>query len=245
MEERLEEQLNVISASQVLLFSRCPYALYLKLQTKEETQTMLSGTLFHRLVELRLKGYSKEEAIGIATEEFVNQTYFPEAMKNAIQFYTSYEKTLEQILDEGVLTTEKKFTLEIDGITIVGYIDFITLKRKMIELKSTRYDRPLPEFKHIFQLSVYALTEEADEYYLHYVFPNKVEIIKPQILPRGEVVGIIKSVAKLLEAKEFPPLGMLSGYCQFCAYKKLCKYYDLTYRVKLWYNKEREKEVQP
>jgi len=243
MEERLEEQMNVISASQVLLFSKCPYALYLKLQMKEETPTMLSGTLFHRLVELRLKGYSKEEAIGITTEEFINQTFFPEAMRNAIQFYSSYEKTLEEILEEGVLTVEKKFTLEIDGITIVGYIDFITRKRKMVELKSTKFDRPLPEFRHIFQLSVYALTEEADEYFLHYVFPNKVEIIKTQILPRGEVVGLIKSVAKLLETKEFPPLGMLSGYCQFCAYKKLCKYYDLTDKVKLWYNKEKEVQL--
>jgi CRISPR/Cas system-associated exonuclease Cas4 (RecB family) len=234
----MEEKLNVISASQILLFSRCPHALFLKSQVKEETQTMLSGTLFHRLVELRLSGYSKEEAIGIITEEFVNQASFPDAIKNALQFYNSYERTLEQMLDEGILATEKKFTLEIDGITITGYIDYITCKRKMIELKSTKYDRQLPEFKHVFQLSVYALTEEADEYFLHYVYPNKVEIIKPQILPRGEVVALVKSVAKLIEANEYPPLGMLSGYCQFCSYKKFCQYYDLTNRLKLWYNKK-------
>lgn len=240
----MEEKVVPLSASQILLFSRCPYALYLRLQAPEETQTMLSGTLFHRLVELRLKGYSKEEAIGIATQEFINQTYFSDALKNALQFYSSYEPTLEQVLEEGVLSAEKKFTLEIDGIIITGYIDYITRKRKMVELKSTRYNRPLPEFKHVFQLSVYALTEEADEFYLHYVFPDKVEIIKPQILPRGEVIGLIKSVARLLEAKEYPPLGMLSGYCQFCAYKKNCKYYNLIENNKMWYNKEKGKEAE-
>jgi len=142
------------------------------------------------------------------------------------------------------LTAEKKFTLEVEGITLTGYIDFITSKRRMVELKSTKYERPLPEFKHVFQLSVYALTEEADEHYLHYVFPDKVEIIKPTIIPRGEVVGIVKSIAKMLETNEFPPLGMLSGYCQFCPYKKICKYHDLTNRSKSWYNKEKAKEEQ-
>ncbi len=238
----MEEKQKILSASQVLLFSRCPYALTLKSEVKDETQTMLSGSLFHRLIELRFKGYTKEEAIGIATQEFVSQTYFPEAMKKAIQFYSSYEKTLEQMLDEGILTTEKKFTLEVDGITITGYIDFITRKRKMIELKSTKYERQLPEFKHVFQLSVYALTEEADEHYLHYVFPDRVEIIKPHILPKGEVIDMIKSVSKLIETNEFPPLGLLSGYCQFCSYKKVCRYYDLTNKSKSWYNKEKVKE---
>jgi CRISPR/Cas system-associated exonuclease Cas4 (RecB family) len=237
----VEEKQKTISASQIILFSRCPYALQLKSQVKKETQTMLSGTLFHRLIELRLNGYSKEEAIGIATQEFVSQTYFPEAMKNAIQFYSSYEPTFEKMLDEGILFSEKKFTLEIDGITITGYIDFITRKRNMVELKSTKYNRTLPEFKHVFQLSVYALTEEADDYYLHYVFPDRVEIIKPQILPRGEVIGIIKSVAKLIETNELPPLGMLSGYCRFCSYKKICEYSTLTDNAKLWYNKEKER----
>ena len=166
-------------------------------------------------------------------------------MKNALQFYSSYEPTLEKMLDEGILASEKKFTLEVDGITIVGYIDYITRKRKLVELKSTKYERPLPEFKHIFQVSVYALTEEADDYYLHYVFPNKVEVIKVQTLPRGEVIGLIKSVSKMLEVNEYPPLGMLSGYCQFCSYKKYCKYYNLAGDIKLWYNKKERQEEQP
>ncbi len=190
---------------------------------------MKTGSMFHRLIELRLQGHTKEEAIGIATQELIEQNrHAPEILKQSIQFYNTYESTLERIVEEGVLATEKEFHLEIDNIAIIGYIDILTLKRKMIELKTTKYNRPLPDFKHIFQLSVYSLTDDADTYHLHYIFPNKVETIQTQLIPKGEVLTIIKSVAKLLEIKEFPPLGLLSGYCQFCAYKKHCKYHRLT-----------------
>jgi len=216
-----------VSASQILLFSRCPYALWLRFKVKEEeTQTMKTGSVFHRMVELRLKGYSKEEAIGIATQEFFEQNeHTPDPLKQAIQFYNTYESTLEKVAEEGVIATEKDFYLEIDDIAIIGYIDILTLKRKMIELKTTRQNRPLPDFKHVFQLSVYSLTDDADTYHLHYVFPDRVETFQVQTLPKREVLTIIKSVAKLLEAQEFPPLGLLSGYCQFCRFKKHCEYY--------------------
>jgi CRISPR/Cas system-associated exonuclease Cas4 (RecB family) len=215
-----------VSASQILLFSRCPYALRLRLETKEETPAMKMGSVFHRMVELRLQGHTKEEAIGIATQEFFEQNgHVPDVLKQAIQFYNTYESTLEKIAEEGVLATEKEFQLEIDDIIIIGYIDILTLKRKMIELKTTKHDRPLPNFKHVFQLSVYSLTDDADSYYLHYVFPDRVETFQIQPIPKREVLAIVKSVAKLLEVQEFPPLGLLSGYCQFCHYKKHCDYY--------------------
>lgn len=228
-----------VSASQILLFSRCPYALQLKMQVKEETPAMKTGSVFHRMVELRLKGYSKEETIGIATQEFFEQNgHPPDLLKQAIQFYNTYEGTLERIAEEGVLATEKDFYLEIDDVAIIGYIDVLTLKRKMIELKTTKQNRPLPDFKHVFQLSVYSLTDDADTYHLHYVFPDKVETIQVQTIPKREVLTIIKSVAKLLEVKEFPPLGLLSSYCEFCHYKKHCEYY----RGIIKKEKEEEKE---
>ena len=95
----------------------------------------------------------------------------------------------------------------------------------MIELKTTRHNRPLPDFKHVFQLSVYSLTDEADTYHIHYIFPNKVEIFEIQLIPKREVLVIVKSVARLLEVQEFPPIGLLTGYCQFCHYKKHCEYF--------------------
>lgn len=225
----MEQKPITVSASQILLFSRCPYALQLRLETKEETPAMKTGSIFHRMVELRLQGHSKEEAIGIATQEFFEQNeHATEVLKQAIQFYNTYESTLEKIAEEGVLATEKEFQLEIDDIIVIGYIDVLTLKRKMIELKTTRQNRPLPDFRHVFQLSVYSLTDDADTYYLHYVFPDRVEIIQAQLIPKREVLTIIKAVARLLKVQEFPPLGLLSGYCQFCHYKKHCKYHRLT-----------------
>jgi len=94
----MTENQKTLSASQVLLFSRCPYALTLRNEVKEETQTMLSGSLFHRLVELRFKGYTKEEAIGIAVQEFANQTHFPEAMKTLYSFILHTKKRLRRYL---------------------------------------------------------------------------------------------------------------------------------------------------
>jgi len=199
------------------------------MQVKEETPAMKTGSIFHRMVELRLQGRTKEEAIGIATQEFFEQNgHAPEILKQAIQFYNTYENTLEKVAEEGVLATEKEFHLEIDDIAIIGYIDILTLKRKMIELKTTKQNRQLPDFKHVFQLSVYSLTDDADTYHLHYVFPDRVETIQTQLIPKREVLIIIKSVARLLEVQEFPPLGLLTGYCQFCHYKKHCKYHRLT-----------------
>ena len=225
----MEPRPITVSASQILLFSRCPYALRLRLETKEETPAMRTGSVFHRMVELRLQGHTKEEAIGIATQEFFEQDgHTPEMLKQAIQFYNTYENTLEKVAEEGVLATEKEFYLEIDDIAITGYIDVLTQRRKMIELKTTRQSRPLPDFKHVFQLSVYSLTDEADTYHIHYVFPDRVETFQIQPIPKREVLTIIKSVARLLEVQEFPPLGLLSGYCQFCQYKKHCKYHHLT-----------------
>jgi CRISPR/Cas system-associated exonuclease Cas4 (RecB family) len=220
----------IVSASQILLFSRCPYALYLKTQVKEEeTPAMKTGSIFHRMVELRLKGCTKEEAIGIATQEFFSKNgHAPETLKQALQFYNTYESTLEEVAEEGVLAVEKEFYLEIDDIAIIGYIDVLTQKRKMIELKTTKQNRPLPDFKHIFQLSVYSLTDDADFYYIHYVFPDRVEKFQIQLLPRREVLTIVKSVARLLEVQEFPPLGLLTGYCQFCHFKKYCEHHRLT-----------------
>jgi len=225
----VEPKLITVSASQILLFSRCPYALQLKKQTKEETPVMKTGFVFHRIVELRLKGYSREEAIGVATQEFFEQNgHAPDVLRQAIQFYNTYENTLEKVAEEGVIATEKEFHLEIDDIAIIGYIDVLTQKRKMIELKTTKHNRPIPDFKHVFQLSVYSLTDDADTYHLHYIFPDRVENIQVQTIPKREVLTIIKSVAKLLEVQEFPPTGLLTGYCQFCQYKKHCKYHRLT-----------------
>ena len=225
----MEPKLITVSVSQILLFSRCPYALQLKMQVKEETPAMKTGSVFHRIVELRLKGHSREEAIGVATQEFFEQNgHAPDVLKQAIQFYNTYENTLEKIVKEGVIATEKEFYLEIDDIAIIGYMDILTQKRKMIELKTTKHNRPIPDFKHVFQLSVYSLTDDADTYHLHYIFPDRVENIQVQTIPKREVLTIIKSVAKLLEVQEFPPTGLLTGYCQFCQYKKHCKYHRLT-----------------
>ncbi len=225
----METRPIIVSASQILLFSRCPYALQLKLQTKEETPTMKTGSMFHRMVELRLQGRTKEEVIGIITKEFFEQNgYAPAVLKQAIQFYNTYESTLERIAEEGVLATEKEFQLEVDDIIVVGHIDILTLRRKMIECKITKRNKPLPDFKHVFQLSVYSLTDDANTYHIHYVFPNKVKTFQIQPIPKREVLTIIKSVARLLEVQEFPPLGLLTGYCQFCHYKKYCKYHRLT-----------------
>ena len=222
----MEPRPITVSASQILLFSRCPYALQLRLQMKEETPAMKTGSIFHRMVELRLQGHTKEEAIGIVTQEFFEQDgHTPDVLKQAIQFYNTYESTLERIAEEGVLATEKEFQLEIDDVIIIGYIDILTQRRKMIELKTTRHDRPLPDFKHVFQLSVYSLTDDADTYHIHYVFPDKVETFQIQLIPKREVLAIVKSVARLLEVQEFPPTGLLTGYCQFCHYKKHCEYF--------------------
>lgn len=100
----------------------------------------------------------------------------------------------------------------------------------MIDLKTTKYNRQLPDPKHVFQMSVYSLTDDADTYHLHYIFPERVVKVQAQILPKREVLSIIKSVAKMIETNEFPPMGLLTGYCQFCMYKKNCKYHRLTER---------------
>jgi CRISPR/Cas system-associated exonuclease Cas4 (RecB family) len=221
-----------LSASSILLYSKCPYAFYLKNALQEdieETRTQLSGSIFHRIIELRLKGHGKEEAVGIATQEFITKLYFAEALKDALEFYFVYEPHLQDLLSEGVIATEKEFILEIDNIVIKGYIDVITTKRKMIDLKTSRRNsRPLPDFKHVFQMSVYALTCDADAYYLHYIFPDHVELIQVKPLPMKDVLFIIQSVSKMIETQEFPPMGLLTGYCQFCQYKKHCKFHRLT-----------------
>ena len=228
----MELDIKHLSASSILLYSKCPYAFYLKntiQEDVEESKAQLSGSIFHRIIELRLNGYSKEEAVGIATQEFITKPYFAEALKDALEFYLVYEPYLQDLLSEGVIATEKEFILEIDNITIKGYIDIITAKRKMIDLKTSRRNgRPLPDFKHVFQMSVYALTDDADTYHLHYIFPEKVELIQIKLIPRSEVLSIIKSVAKMIETQEFPPTGLLTSYCQFCQYKKHCKFHRLT-----------------
>ncbi len=221
-----------LSASSILLYSKCPYAFYLKNTIQEdidESKAQLGGSLFHRIVELRLKGHSKEEAVGIATQEFISKPYFAEALKDALEFYLAYEQHLQDLLSEGVIATEKEFLLEIDNITIKGYIDIITANRKMIDLKTSRRNgRPLPDFKHVFQMSVYSLTGDADTYHLHYIFPNHADLIQVKPLSMKDVLSIIQSVAKMIDTQEFPPTGLLTGYCQFCYFKKHCKYHRLT-----------------
>lgn len=219
-----------LSASSILLYSKCPYAFYLKstLQDVEETRFMLGGTIFHRIIELQLNGYNKEEAVGIATKEFFTKPNFAEALKDALEFYLAYEPHLQDLLNEGVIATEKEFNIEIDNIVIKGYIDIITARRRMIDLKTSRKKgRPLPDAAHVFQMSVYALTDDADAYYLHYVFPDHTDPIQVKPLPVREVLTIIQSVAKMIETGEFPPLGFLTGYCQFCQHKNHCKYHRL------------------
>jgi CRISPR/Cas system-associated exonuclease Cas4 (RecB family) len=221
-----------LSASSILLYSKCPYSFYLKNTIQEdieESKAQLSGSIFHRIIELRLNGCSKEEAVGIATQEFLTKPYFAEALKDALEFYFTYEPHLQDLLNEGVIATEKEFALEIDNIIIKGYIDVITAKRRMIDLKTSRRNgKPLPDFKHVFQMSVYALTCDADTYHLHYIFPNYADLIQVKPLPMKEVLSIIQSVAKMIETQEFPPIGLLTSYCQFCQYKKHCKYHRLT-----------------
>ncbi len=191
---------------------------------------MKSGSVFHRMIELRLQGCSREEAIGIATKEvFERNEHASKILKQAIQLYTAYENVLEKIVEEGVLAVEKEFHIEIDDVIIVGSIDIITAKRKMIDLKTLRKNsKSLPDIRHVFQISVYSLTNEADTYYLHYISPNHIDLIQVKPLPMKDVLSIIQSVAKMINMREFPPTGFLTGYCQFCAYKKHCEYHRLT-----------------
>jgi RecB family exonuclease len=215
-----------LSASSVLNYAKCPYSFYLyKTYGKEErplSKATATGKAFHKVVELILNGANFKEALG----EIVASDGVLVDFNELKLFYTAYEREIEKIKNEGVLAVEKPFELEIDDVIITGYIDIITNERRMIEMKTTRQHVLHPKPSHLFQLSLYRLTDDADYYELHYIMPNDFVKIPVKPYPTDFVLTVIKQVKKLVNTEEYPPLGIINGYCQFCLFKDLCSFYN-------------------
>ena len=214
-----------LSASSILNYARCPYSFYLYKTTEREekpqTKATATGRAFHRLIGFILNGMSFKEAL----DEVLIDDILADAQELKM-FYSVYEEELERLKDEGVLATEKYFELDIDGVIISGYIDIITSFRRLIEMKTTRQQIQAPKPSHIFQVSLYRLTDDADSYELHYISPAQLVKIPVKPYPSSLVLSIVKQVKTLVDTLEYPPLGLVNGYCQYCLYKSLCTYYQ-------------------
>ena len=214
-----------LSASSILNYAKCPYSFYISKTTDKEdrpqSRATATGKAFHRVVEMILSGASFKEAVGEIIESDGALVDFQELKL----FYNSYENELEKLKTEGILAVEKPFELEIDNVIITGYIDIITSERRLIEMKTTRQQVLSPKPNHLFQVSLYKLTDDADFYELHYISPNQFTKMPVKPYPTDFVLSIIKQVKKLINTEEFPPLGIINGYCQFCLFKSQCDFY--------------------
>lgn len=213
-----------VSVTSLLNYARCPYSFYLYKTTdiKEipRTKETATGKAFHRIVKSVFSGKSFEEALG---EVLVVDDNLVDTSEVRL-FYSLYKDEMEKLREEGIYAIEKYFEIEYDGVVINGYIDLITKKGKLVEIKTTKQNI-YPKLSHVFQVSVYKLLGDANSYEIHYISPKGVFKIPVKPYPVEFILDVIKQIQNLIETNEYPALGLLNGFCRFCLFKNMCEFY--------------------
>jgi len=155
MTEKIIRKKNdiLLSASQIILFKRCPRAWYWKYIRKEKEPFrpwFLEGRNFHGCIE---HAYKK-----ITGQEIKKQRFFDESIVDLVEI--GFEKKILIIPDKFLVEHAiKKFPI-CDGAYLNGFIDFINISDGKIEdhktVKSWQYAETEKTLKVNPQLLIYA-----------------------------------------------------------------------------------------
>lgn len=230
-----------ISPSGVNLYLTCPFAFRLKYIdkieiTQPENTFLLTGKLVHKSLELYFKDRMENKNIDLkpsdylktAMDDFKHVNYFQldEALEEADHYLTVYTPTAKQLKP---LSSEEYFELELsDNILLRGVIDLIIQEKKgraLIDFKTTR-SQVKDNYKYTLQLSLYALTNKADAYYLHYITPTHIHVKEVKPIDKDLLNEIIGDIERSVKHGIFPASG-IGIACNNCQFKKVCKYSEV------------------
>ena len=228
-----------LSASSLNLFLRCPYAYYLKEIEKVPpsfTDKVFVGKLVHKTLENYFNHKKQEQDTNASLIDFLDDSYkeltssseisitkalnYKDESVDYLKQYESIAKTLAP------LEVEKEIQLEIAGVNITGYIDLLTVDRKLIDFKTTTQKTIKLSSEYKMQLSIYSLVNIANSYYLHYITSSSFKEFKIKPLKHSFIYEIIETFNNAYLSGAFTPSGLTHPYaCQYCAYKEQCKFY--------------------
>jgi len=229
-----------LSASSLNLFLKCPYAYYLKEIEKVEPQftedRVFTGKLVHKTLENYFTFRKDNPDENPSLLDFLDDAYkeLRDNLSNSIQTLNFKDDAVEMLKQYEAtartlqpLETEKEFELEIDDIRITGYIDLITKDRKVIDFKTTNSTNIKVSTEYKLQLSIYALTNQGNSYYLHYITPIKTQEIQVKPMKQTLLLQILNQFKNVYLGGGFTPSGITHPYaCQSCAYKHRCVFFQ-------------------
>ncbi len=236
--------LSTLSHSQLETFATCPlqykYRYVLKLPERPEHTLSFGQTIhrtlrdFHRTelfsekrdLDYLLDLYNKHWIpFGYTSPEHM-QTRYAEGKDLLRNYYDNHKNLLRE-----PLYLEKKFTLKIEGVSLLGSIDRVDRTDQGIEIIDYKTGKAKSQKKvdKDSQLTIYALAArealglEADLLSLYFVEHNKkvVTTRKPEQLSekREEIAEEIQKI----NAGNFPPHA--SYACRWCSYNEICPAY--------------------
>lgn len=231
-----------LSASTISLFLRCPYALKLKqdavYQKPPLSSNLISGLIFHGTIENLLTSEEFDINKALEKSKYLFEERNPEdvvtdkIIDTVKCMINAYEDTLYEVMDENIEGVEYYLEDYFDNQKVVGYIDILTDKR-IIDLKTTSaIKNDLPDFSHLFQVSLYSLmysnihkTNINNE--LHYISKNGSKVCEVTPLDKNYVKKVVKYVSDGMTGV-LCPLGKFNSWaCKYCTYSDVCKYFNM------------------
>ncbi len=248
--QKPEIALKYVSYSQLETFKTCPLKYYYKyiLGVVGSPSAALN---FGQIVHRSLRDFHKSELIGKKVNEkeflilyenhfqelahgFMNKQHKIESYNRGKEILSLYYKKHKEIFGEPVFL-EQKFTINIDGIFLIGSIDRVDKKEdgsyEVIDYKTGESENKEKNIDRDEQLTIYAMA--ANEYLN----------IKPQnyslyFLEDQKKVSTTRTDEKLTEKKEdikktieeikkgnFP--AKVSMLCEHCEFNQLCPSYKI------------------
>lgn len=165
---------DLYSFSKLNAFHQCKYQYYLNYILKEKGDQNVYGYLGGVIHDLCEKLTKKEITLDYAKSKWLEEVEFTEVMdmnfpteKSKNSYVTCIYGYLEQFtpleLEGKEIFTEEYFVIDIDGITLRGFIDFYSLDHEnknitLIDYKSSsKFSKKDLESEKVFQLILYGM----------------------------------------------------------------------------------------
>lgn len=239
---------NHISASQILMFLKCPKQYefrYIDGIKSPPKGSMTRGSAFHHatgknyeqkiesMQDLRVNDV--EDIFSTEWERLKPDTEFlpdekPEKLKDdGVRMIDMYHGTVANIIQP--IAVERKIEVEVNGQSLVGYIDLET-KDCLHETKTSGKTPSEVMPAHLLQMAVYSLDTKAKKFQADYVIPLTKEVKIQSFtksledLPVARLHKYIAAFSDALIRGSFPPTDPGNWACseKWCGYWNRCEY---------------------
>ncbi len=235
----------MLSYTQISTYLQCPWRYYLKYIEhipEPRRKQLYFGSSIHEALNFHYVAKNKQKTLEVFESVFEEQAQEEgsekieekekqELKKLGKDMLINYLPKFEQL---DIADMEKEIIFDIDGIEMIGYLDYILREGVIMDIKtSTRRWKP-EDVKDSLQMRLYTLAYR--EYYgekekgvrIDVLLKNKKRENDSLVvwLKEGELDmarRIVYGVANAIDKHIFYPCNPSSWQCRSCPYRKICE----------------------